>query len=287
MLSLEAMGLKRAQDEQPEAAADRQKSNKTQSSAASKAAGMAVVPATTTVSTATSSNAYSAMPPPPAPTTSRSRRQQNTEQDKGIIMQLAKLTLSNARGLAAVESAVITTMIFNKEEGAGKLLHDELKAVANAYTNTVKTLAQDKKAEYAPPHTYVWQGLITFVHRHTMEVAEGPMHRANKLMVELTNIYIDGAKQELQTEDKEIYIKHVPHVIGQHTKICRLSKCWNAKMAKLQIMTGTSTMAMEVNELVSKFMVINCNAKVKMGAAPRTDAERRIQAWIDTQSTGA
>eukprot|EP00929_Paragymnodinium_shiwhaense_P060730 TRINITY_DN3031_c1_g1_i1.p3 TRINITY_DN3031_c1_g1~~TRINITY_DN3031_c1_g1_i1.p3 ORF type:complete len:271 (+),score=78.42 TRINITY_DN3031_c1_g1_i1:373-1185(+) len=267
MLGIEAMGLKRAAKQEP---VDKDsKAPKTNASAAGKAA-----PATPSTA---------ATPPPPgggggAPTPNRKKQ----DLDKGIMLQLAKLTLNNTRNLAAVSSAVITTIVFNRDEGAGKELHDELKEVAAAYTTTVRALQAEQKAEYAAPHTYVWQGLITIVYRNTQEGQdEYSKHMSNTMKV-LSDSYVAKAMEITDSQDKEVYIKQLPHVIGANMKICRVSKCWNAKMAKIELSATPASETEKAMVAVVKYIVEKCQGKVKMGAAPRSDAERRIQAWIES-----
>eukprot|EP00929_Paragymnodinium_shiwhaense_P101855 TRINITY_DN65042_c0_g1_i1.p2 TRINITY_DN65042_c0_g1~~TRINITY_DN65042_c0_g1_i1.p2 ORF type:complete len:315 (+),score=81.34 TRINITY_DN65042_c0_g1_i1:71-1015(+) len=196
--------------------------------------------------------------------------------EKEIIKQLAKLSLLNARQVAALSSAVICTVVFKKNE-IGEGLVKRLKDVTMAYSLQVKEMKPELKASFSAPHIFVWSALLTYAKEHFKDNAE-LLQAVDKHNTEVTEaVKRSGYKVEQQDELKAYRRK----LIGLQVKICRVARCWATDLAKLELTTDNQSTAHQVQVHLVKSFEKHMQGSVKQGMAPRGDVERRIQRYID------
>eukprot|EP00929_Paragymnodinium_shiwhaense_P097042 TRINITY_DN58815_c0_g1_i1.p1 TRINITY_DN58815_c0_g1~~TRINITY_DN58815_c0_g1_i1.p1 ORF type:complete len:246 (-),score=78.01 TRINITY_DN58815_c0_g1_i1:161-898(-) len=215
--------------------------------------------------------------------TAKGPKGKGRDADKGNVVELtkqvSKLALASARQLAVVSSAVILTILF-RNEGKGLQIHDELKATTAAYTKMAKEAKPVERQALSSPHAYVWYALLSFVQKQKDQLSQEGKDSLAKHSEELKAV--QGGKligiDEPTDEQKQVALRAA---ICDQIKVCRLQRCYDQTMAKLELSVDNTTTAKAAVSTIVAYMVLQAKASVKTGQAPKSDSERKVQELLD------
>eukprot|EP00929_Paragymnodinium_shiwhaense_P103224 TRINITY_DN66558_c0_g1_i1.p2 TRINITY_DN66558_c0_g1~~TRINITY_DN66558_c0_g1_i1.p2 ORF type:complete len:240 (+),score=77.13 TRINITY_DN66558_c0_g1_i1:286-1005(+) len=180
---------------------------------------------------------------------------------RDLAIATAQLTLHNSQSLRAVTAITMDTIIAQ----ADNKMFDKTKQATMNYAAATKTMKtpEDRQA-LGPPHIFVWQAILEH-----MKEEEGAAEMTTKIKGYLKQI-----------EDMETVEKRVHHVAIK-VKYCRVQTCYDSKYHKLQIALEPQSEEASLWDDMKKHLVKVYKASVKVGVAPRTGLERKVQDMID------
>eukprot|EP00929_Paragymnodinium_shiwhaense_P054691 TRINITY_DN27417_c0_g1_i1.p2 TRINITY_DN27417_c0_g1~~TRINITY_DN27417_c0_g1_i1.p2 ORF type:complete len:248 (-),score=66.33 TRINITY_DN27417_c0_g1_i1:325-1068(-) len=203
-----------------------------------------------------------------------------SSEDK-LVIQLAKLTLSNSQRISMLASAVVATVVFNKTKQTGETIVNTMKQITVDYGAAAKALPKDEKAAFSAPHTFVWLGLTSLLLEllkdktdQTSKEWTATLTDHQKDLQQLANAYYGGSEES----KKQAALRQA---IAHQVKICKLSRCWAAEKHKIEIHAVPNTSAHRAHRVVIEFMIRESDGSEKQGMAPKTDMERRVQSHLD------
>eukprot|EP00929_Paragymnodinium_shiwhaense_P119811 TRINITY_DN91711_c0_g1_i1.p2 TRINITY_DN91711_c0_g1~~TRINITY_DN91711_c0_g1_i1.p2 ORF type:complete len:261 (+),score=80.75 TRINITY_DN91711_c0_g1_i1:74-856(+) len=206
---------------------------------------------------------------------------------KSITLVLGKLTLVNSRELAMIKSAVVKTMLFNKEK-AGHIVAT-LKQINKDYTSTVKSLSPSERSNWSSPHVFIWLELVTLMIKATQD--HNDQHKLKQIKEVLKNHLKEVnelAANELKTSTagKDLQT-HTRNSVALMIKTAKLSTCWDPARMKLELSADASyTHAVGAMHAVLDYFKEAADGALKSGAAPKGDLERRLSALLDNGTNG-
>ena len=215
-----------------------------------------------------------------------------TDMLKTILVALSTLTLGMARELALVKSIVITCVLIanDKSEIPAKVMETTL-----GYSKHVDTLTREEKASFCSPHIMVWNTLIDVV--KTLAFNKGMKEQADviaRYQGQMTAAAIAEAKAENDSRSTKMTDEELDDAkscairanVAKHVKVCRVAKCWNPLISRVELMTTAGSEAKFVEEAVIKVLIQLVDGDVKEGQAPRGKLERTLQLWLNKVKNG-
>eukprot|EP00929_Paragymnodinium_shiwhaense_P051408 TRINITY_DN25875_c0_g1_i1.p2 TRINITY_DN25875_c0_g1~~TRINITY_DN25875_c0_g1_i1.p2 ORF type:complete len:272 (-),score=59.51 TRINITY_DN25875_c0_g1_i1:789-1604(-) len=195
-----------------------------------------------------------------------------------LIVNVAKLGLGSARRVATLDSVVLTTLTFDKSAEPGLSLVEALKEVTSDYTTMAKELPQEQKQFFAAPHVFTWLGLLTFVAQQYKDEPTNPnLVQIAEHLQEMNN---QSTKQCAENKELDPQ-KNLRDLVQSEIFVCRVSRTWNPKVAKMELHAAPSTRGAAAVRAVQNFLLQKCGAQLRRGPAPKSDLERRIQATLN------
>eukprot|EP00929_Paragymnodinium_shiwhaense_P088813 TRINITY_DN49121_c0_g1_i1.p2 TRINITY_DN49121_c0_g1~~TRINITY_DN49121_c0_g1_i1.p2 ORF type:complete len:259 (-),score=103.25 TRINITY_DN49121_c0_g1_i1:636-1412(-) len=208
------------------------------------------------------------------------KKSDGTKYKKNELTELvARLTLTQAKELAQVKAAVTYTVTFSKEAQLGKELMENVKATMITFTEQSKNGTPAKRLELGSPHVFAWLVL----YENVLEVAKAKKYELQVQQLEEFGKFIKDRQTEVLKEgdikDPDIALRRV---VAAYVRSCRLSKCFNPALSKLEI-SVSNEVAVRAKDAVIYVLEKMAEGTLRMGQAPRTDLERRIQKLIEVK----
>jgi hypothetical protein len=207
------------------------------------------------------------------------RNRKTKEED--LLMLLAKLVLSNARELAVVKSAVITTLLMNKAQFDPVAL--AVKETMKGYDAMTKELPEGQKGDLGSPHLIVWHQLIAST--AAMAIEDGKTRPLLKEELKTLQDYDAEIGKRVQKLLEEKVVLGLPNLTdsealkmltGEEILVCRVGRPWNIKLSKLEMAARPNTAAEPVVAAMIRIHKVLCSAQFKSGPAPKGELERLI-----------
>eukprot|EP00929_Paragymnodinium_shiwhaense_P053782 TRINITY_DN26953_c0_g1_i1.p2 TRINITY_DN26953_c0_g1~~TRINITY_DN26953_c0_g1_i1.p2 ORF type:complete len:313 (-),score=89.84 TRINITY_DN26953_c0_g1_i1:978-1916(-) len=230
-------------------------------------------------------------PPTPAPSKAASvgkqtgKQQQQREaagagagQVRNVLRDLSILALQNAKDCTMLKATVVHTIIFNVQ--MADPLVTNVKAVTAAYSKANKSMTDTEKASRCSPHIHVWNALVSTC---------GQMAKSNKMdgfMADFEKYHAKikeaAANMVSRHEGAETMSEQqaIINIIAEQVKVARVSRCWDAANNKLELSIVEGSESRHIQRIITELLVKVANAEVKIGMAPRTNAERKIQDFL-------
>eukprot|EP00929_Paragymnodinium_shiwhaense_P069700 TRINITY_DN35163_c0_g1_i1.p2 TRINITY_DN35163_c0_g1~~TRINITY_DN35163_c0_g1_i1.p2 ORF type:complete len:234 (-),score=65.91 TRINITY_DN35163_c0_g1_i1:143-844(-) len=183
-----------------------------------------------------------------------------------LLANLAKLSLKNSQQVRVLHSISIDTLQLPSDLP----LIASIKESMQSFNDAAKDIKNKPNQEIAreqlgQPHIFAWQALCEHVNKLMKEAKED-----NKGILAHTK-EIEGLAHHM---DKLV-------VMQSQVKVCKVCKCWNSSIVRLEISCTPNTTAMMAWADICKFLVSKHKGKLKQGVAPRANLEREIQDALD------
>eukprot|EP00929_Paragymnodinium_shiwhaense_P042356 TRINITY_DN21932_c0_g1_i4.p2 TRINITY_DN21932_c0_g1~~TRINITY_DN21932_c0_g1_i4.p2 ORF type:complete len:256 (+),score=97.32 TRINITY_DN21932_c0_g1_i4:96-863(+) len=206
------------------------------------------------------------------------KKRDGTHYKKNELAELvARFTLTQAKELAQVKAAVTHTVTFSKEAQLGKELMKKVKSTMIVFTEQSKSATPVKRQELGSPHVFVWLVL----HENILVAAKAKKYELQVKHLEEFANYIKSYQTEILKEadikDADVALRRA---VAAHIRSCRLSQCFNPALSKLEISVANEV-AGRAKDAVIYVLEKMAEGTLRMGQAPRTDLERRIQKMIE------
>eukprot|EP00929_Paragymnodinium_shiwhaense_P092757 TRINITY_DN52757_c0_g1_i2.p2 TRINITY_DN52757_c0_g1~~TRINITY_DN52757_c0_g1_i2.p2 ORF type:complete len:263 (-),score=86.28 TRINITY_DN52757_c0_g1_i2:1070-1858(-) len=181
---------------------------------------------------------------------------------------VVRLLLQLSRDMALVRSAILTTVLFDKD--SSDILWSPIKTVTvNFFDSMQACKTQQEKDALLSPHIYAWLEFLEVLYK---------IEECKAVVVEhQKNLKVDAAM--LMHEHK---VKEVPAMkiaVGMCIKIFRFNSTFKQERLKLEI--STVGHAIPVQHAIQNLMVSKYAGVVKFGSAPKSDLERRLEKTIN------
>ena len=232
-----------------------------------------------------------------------------TAPDDKMTVLLAKLALSQARELAMVKACLVHVVIFDKTTPLGKAISDQASATGKDYLATVKQLTPEKKQSFGSPHVFVWLDLVDkFTEQATTlscPSSADPMIQHDQELMKQVEIICQKEKAAAaqavlavgkqtgnpppmptwdptnNSEDKQYRALTVREVTAEQVKVCRVQKCYNPSMARLDL--HVTPQYEPIRKIMFNLLCQHAKGQVKHSQAPKGDLERRIAKLMPTK----
>ena len=86
-------------------------------------------------------------------------------------------------------------------------------------------------------------------------------------------------------KDSEALLVAQRTVIADQVRVCRVAKCWNPALARLEVNLKPGCSAENAHAAMVKMLCSLAQGVIKPQQAPKGDLERRIQAVLDKLKT--
>eukprot|EP00929_Paragymnodinium_shiwhaense_P119966 TRINITY_DN9187_c0_g1_i1.p2 TRINITY_DN9187_c0_g1~~TRINITY_DN9187_c0_g1_i1.p2 ORF type:complete len:246 (+),score=89.37 TRINITY_DN9187_c0_g1_i1:132-869(+) len=193
-----------------------------------------------------------------------------------LVKDIGRLAVTTSREVAHLKAAVVTVLLFSREEGKlGAKLFSSVKDVTAAYMETTRALPAEKRREYVSPHIFVWRDFLE--------------NYKNVAQDKATGVAIEKYLQVVVAESKELATSLVPQdeawalrlILSAHLEIFKINKCFDPKLARMEF-AARNQVSCELFNLVLNDMKKNKDlaVQVRTGAAPKGDLERRVSAQV-------
>ena len=200
-----------------------------------------------------------------------------------IITLIGKLSLGTARETAMIKSAILQVCLFDKQPTNKALpkLEEAAKAATAAYAAKAKTLSQPEKATFGSPHIFAWAEFCksTLMAAQMLKLAQP----AATIEAHILDIETKAAKLVADTNGKMELAAAAREETQNQVKVFRIQKCWNKELARLEMNTTYGTTAEKAGDAILTVLKSAYGGVMKKSQAPKSDLERRLQAWIDTK----
>eukprot|EP00929_Paragymnodinium_shiwhaense_P045407 TRINITY_DN23204_c0_g1_i3.p2 TRINITY_DN23204_c0_g1~~TRINITY_DN23204_c0_g1_i3.p2 ORF type:complete len:256 (-),score=83.83 TRINITY_DN23204_c0_g1_i3:583-1350(-) len=221
---------------------------------------------------------------------------QQTGQDagelQGLTLQMAKLLLATSSDVRHIKTILTVNVLFDKESELGAKVAATAKQVMGDYMAQTKAMQVEERGAFGPPTCFVWQGLISVIMQAGKELQAMNDPRAAKLEHALAKIQEHNTAIEKHTQQLVVTENMDPKAAARAAvtaavKVCRVCKCYNPKMMRLELAPAMQCkLTGDTLNAIGKVMETAAGGQVKQGAAPKSDAERRIEKALN-KSAGA
>eukprot|EP00929_Paragymnodinium_shiwhaense_P119968 TRINITY_DN9187_c0_g1_i3.p2 TRINITY_DN9187_c0_g1~~TRINITY_DN9187_c0_g1_i3.p2 ORF type:complete len:275 (+),score=85.77 TRINITY_DN9187_c0_g1_i3:92-826(+) len=202
--------------------------------------------------------------------------QASTQSMVKLVKDIGRLAVTTSREVAHLKSAVVTVLLFSREEGKpGAKMFASVKDVTAAYMETTRALPVERRREYVSPHIFVWRDFLENYKGTAQDKATG--------------VAIEKYLQVVVAESKELATSLVPQdeawaqrlILSAHLEIFKINKCFDPKLARMEF-AARNQVSCELFNLVLNDMKKNKDlaVQVRTGAAPKGDLERRVSAQV-------
>eukprot|EP00929_Paragymnodinium_shiwhaense_P056382 TRINITY_DN28218_c0_g1_i17.p2 TRINITY_DN28218_c0_g1~~TRINITY_DN28218_c0_g1_i17.p2 ORF type:complete len:237 (-),score=76.04 TRINITY_DN28218_c0_g1_i17:188-898(-) len=180
-----------------------------------------------------------------------------------LVMQMAKLTLSNARKTATLEACVLQCVLFDKED----VIATTAKQTAQDYGKMVKELEPKEREKCGGPHLYIWHECVRALATAGKKVAE------------------DYLKETKNEAEKHVEPESLPaamrDIYAENLKAFRVVKTWNPAVVRLEVGVEKNTKEDKVVKALISYLCEKAKGVKKTGTAPKSDAERKVQRMLE------
>eukprot|EP00929_Paragymnodinium_shiwhaense_P067986 TRINITY_DN34173_c0_g1_i3.p2 TRINITY_DN34173_c0_g1~~TRINITY_DN34173_c0_g1_i3.p2 ORF type:complete len:247 (-),score=64.07 TRINITY_DN34173_c0_g1_i3:583-1323(-) len=180
-----------------------------------------------------------------------------------LLIATARLSLASAQGLRVVTANTMDTLIIQKETDIVTTLLE----TTQKYAAKAKSKEKSQKANLGPPHLLVWEALVDHA-KHKYSTDEQLMTLINQHTEEVKKAREQG---------------HLFDYLADLVKYCRVQKTYNEEAKKLQVCVAPATTAASIWKATRTHILATkaYQAEMKVGPAPRSNLERRVQNMID------
>eukprot|EP00929_Paragymnodinium_shiwhaense_P079517 TRINITY_DN41408_c0_g1_i1.p2 TRINITY_DN41408_c0_g1~~TRINITY_DN41408_c0_g1_i1.p2 ORF type:complete len:249 (-),score=65.04 TRINITY_DN41408_c0_g1_i1:81-827(-) len=194
-----------------------------------------------------------------------------------LIKSTARLALGTARDTAALKACVVRTIVFERDKAAA--IVDEIKKTTTQYSQTVKAMKAEEKADFSSPHVFVWHTLINTLSEKTKsKECEKHVHSLSEHLKHLKTRGEKLAQETFPADPQNHVIESVRDVIAEEVTLCRLHKCWNPTLMKLEMSAAVGSNAAQALSAVAYILAAEAKGKLKSGPQPKSDSERKVLA---------
>eukprot|EP00929_Paragymnodinium_shiwhaense_P072311 TRINITY_DN36710_c0_g1_i1.p2 TRINITY_DN36710_c0_g1~~TRINITY_DN36710_c0_g1_i1.p2 ORF type:complete len:257 (-),score=100.89 TRINITY_DN36710_c0_g1_i1:848-1618(-) len=188
---------------------------------------------------------------------------ENPKNNKGQLAMVTKLVLQLARQQATLEGALVTTILFTKDNM--QELMTKAKDTTTSFFDKTKELGEGARQQLLSPHIFLWLEFLSHFQQH-------PEVRAHWSAL-LT--------QQKEYKEKWNLVDEVALrvAVGNAVRLFRLNRTYNPKKMKLQ-MALTEETALGVGRLFQRILVTEAEGEIKFGTAPKGDMERKLEKFV-------
>eukprot|EP00929_Paragymnodinium_shiwhaense_P088533 TRINITY_DN48859_c0_g1_i1.p1 TRINITY_DN48859_c0_g1~~TRINITY_DN48859_c0_g1_i1.p1 ORF type:complete len:220 (+),score=56.66 TRINITY_DN48859_c0_g1_i1:119-778(+) len=194
--------------------------------------------------------------PAASSTAKRQRPQGKTDEamDNELLAQVAQLTLATAASVNTVRATTIDVYLVSRDT---QVITD-MKTAEKRYNESTKSMTPQQRAVAGPPHIMMWEQMCLSTVNGAGEL---PKNHIEDLANQITQINERAGKIEF---------------VAESVKMCRVSPCFDKKMAKLEVSCKPGSQAAMAWEQMKKILKVKFAAQPRYGTQPRGDLERRI-----------
>eukprot|EP00929_Paragymnodinium_shiwhaense_P069884 TRINITY_DN35312_c0_g2_i1.p2 TRINITY_DN35312_c0_g2~~TRINITY_DN35312_c0_g2_i1.p2 ORF type:complete len:220 (+),score=49.72 TRINITY_DN35312_c0_g2_i1:267-926(+) len=189
-------------------------------------------------------------------TAKRQRPQAKADEtmDSDLLVQVAQLTLATAASVNTVRATTIDVYLVNRDTQ----VTTDMKTAGKRHNESTKGMTPQQRAVAGPPHVMMWEQLcLTTV----KGAGEKPKNHTEDLANQITQLSERAGKIEF---------------VAESVKMCRVSPCFDKKMAKLEVSCKAGSQAAMAWERMKKIPNVKFTAQPRYGTRPRGDLESRI-----------
>eukprot|EP00929_Paragymnodinium_shiwhaense_P072282 TRINITY_DN36699_c0_g1_i1.p2 TRINITY_DN36699_c0_g1~~TRINITY_DN36699_c0_g1_i1.p2 ORF type:complete len:261 (+),score=89.07 TRINITY_DN36699_c0_g1_i1:197-979(+) len=221
-----------------------------------------------------------------------SELQQQIDEVRAGLLDVGILAAVTARETQTIKGAIFSVVTYSAAEM--EPMAETLVNTLKIYAEKAKALSLEQKQEAAAmsPHLFLWYDLIDTskkmleklqpkhrdllepILKHIKELEDTAEYRAKKKLG--LDILMD--KDEAHKEAKYVALREA---IAEQVLVARHSRCWAHGQYKLETVTRDKTTAKEAEKAVHTMMIGIGKGRFRIGAAPKTNLERKVQAFID------
>eukprot|EP00929_Paragymnodinium_shiwhaense_P075620 TRINITY_DN38682_c0_g1_i1.p2 TRINITY_DN38682_c0_g1~~TRINITY_DN38682_c0_g1_i1.p2 ORF type:complete len:322 (-),score=80.49 TRINITY_DN38682_c0_g1_i1:869-1741(-) len=208
-----------------------------------------------------------------------------------LVQDIGRLALHASREVALVKGTITRVLIFDKTDGTkGQELFTQMKNISQAYTKTVAGLSQTERADYVSPHVFVWQDFLEWAKKEFgMEKQVGEYYKYMSLQVEAKLNHLVVTKQVDKTKEEEVTgvkQKLSRQEVAELTRIFKVAKCYDTTKGKIEFCAFDKP-TKDLFSLIADQMKLHLNCKEKVGQAPKTELERRVERQVYSEASNA
>ena len=205
-----------------------------------------------------------------------------------ITAALTQLVLTNSRSIAVLQSIAIRVIKFHKE------LIDmcsATKPVTQRYAAHVKQLTKEDKADFFPPHLFVWSAIIGLLSQKAKDILPTMEIHAevNKLgsavteyCKEIGDIAVQMCKDQKVEETASNLKRMNMTVLSYQLKYCRVVQCWDNTVQRLELSAIAGSASHRLIDILFRMIEILAMGRQLPNQAPRGKLERLLGSWLDS-----
>eukprot|EP00929_Paragymnodinium_shiwhaense_P067987 TRINITY_DN34173_c0_g1_i4.p2 TRINITY_DN34173_c0_g1~~TRINITY_DN34173_c0_g1_i4.p2 ORF type:complete len:247 (-),score=71.84 TRINITY_DN34173_c0_g1_i4:67-807(-) len=187
----------------------------------------------------------------------------DSQEASQLLIATAQLSLASAQGLRVVTANTMDTLIMLKDTD----IITTLMETTQKYAAEAKAKEKNQKASLGPPHLWVWEALVE--------------HAKQKYNTDeqLAALIVQHTEELKKAKD----LGHLHSYLADLVKYCRVQKTYSEKTKKLQVCVAPATVAASIWKATRAHILATkaYQAEMKVGPAPRSNLERRVQNMID------
>eukprot|EP00929_Paragymnodinium_shiwhaense_P085817 TRINITY_DN46269_c0_g3_i1.p2 TRINITY_DN46269_c0_g3~~TRINITY_DN46269_c0_g3_i1.p2 ORF type:complete len:251 (-),score=95.39 TRINITY_DN46269_c0_g3_i1:160-912(-) len=197
---------------------------------------------------------------------------------EAALQALGRLSLATARDVAELRGALTVNMLFNREDGEGKVVFEACKDAAQAYNTMTQSMSPTQKAAAGSPHIYIWHALLTVL----AEKGKSSTDQATLNQVKVITLYMEGvaqaAKQAASSGGSEpaaqVVQEHSRGLVAAQVKIVKVVRCFDVAKGRMEFYVTEE--AVKVVNAIKWLVLKHMKGELRQGKAPKSDAERKV-----------
>eukprot|EP00929_Paragymnodinium_shiwhaense_P075176 TRINITY_DN3842_c1_g1_i1.p2 TRINITY_DN3842_c1_g1~~TRINITY_DN3842_c1_g1_i1.p2 ORF type:complete len:288 (+),score=66.45 TRINITY_DN3842_c1_g1_i1:195-1058(+) len=190
---------------------------------------------------------------------------------KEMTVLSSRLALQTAREVSLLRSGLLRAMVFKREGGAEEIVALSKATTTAFFEKVTSTEGKLAKAKLLTAHVYVWLGLLAWMEKN-IESKETVQAHWEALKADATLLFEECP---MVSGDKELALRLA---VAEVVPVIRFKTCFEEGMSRVEIRTEGH--AKPVQKVLLHHLMQKAGGVLKVGSAPKSDLERRLEKLV-------